>query len=268
MSQSPPSEGHSPSEAVHPQTFQQPESEIHPLTSDRSRSHTMDPSPTSASVISVQSIQSLEREERRIRRGKLTAEEALKLRETRLRDVQDPESIIRQSRKISKSMSESPSTPLPPTSKNTNPTGTAETSKVVDQGGIKVMNERDVASDEEELSQTVLGIALESSEGRSHHPRWQTSSIVRPRDTSLQIPSTMDAAFTNADWDEVHRVFPDATMILYSYPFCVICGVTPPNEPVSVKGLITEFYDNIEEYSYLPCDCGNPLVPDPPRKKV
>src|SRR5271169_5238493 len=97
--------------------------------------------------------------------------------------------------------------------------------------------------------------------------RWQTSSIVRPRDTSLQIPSTMDAAFTNEDWDEVHRVFPDATMILYSYPFCVICGITPPNEPVSVKGLITEFYDNIEQYSYLPCDCGNPLVPDPLEKR-
>jgi len=97
-------------------------------------------------------------------------------------------------------------------------------------------------------------------------PRWQTSSIVRRRDPSTPIPSTMDAAFTNEDWDEVHRVFPDATMILYSYPFCVICGVTPPDEPVSVKGLITEFYDNIEEYSYLPCDFGNPLVPDPLEK--
>ena len=80
-------------------------------------------------------------------------------------------------------------------------------------------------------------------------PRWQTSPIVRRRDPSTPIPSTRDAAFTNEDWDEVHRVFPDAAMILYSYPFCVICGVTPPDEPVSVKGLITEFYDNIEEYS-------------------
>ena len=164
-------------------------------------------------------------------------------------------------------MSESPSTPLSPSSKDTNPTGTAETSKVFDQGDIKVVNETDIAPDEDELSQRVMGITLESSEGQSHHPRWQTSSIVRPRDTSLQIPSTMDVAFTQEDWDEVHRVFPDATIILYSYPFCVICGVTPPNEPVSVKGLITEFYDNIEEYSYLPCDCGNPLIPDPLEKR-
>ena len=164
-------------------------------------------------------------------------------------------------------MPESPSTPLSPSSRDTNPTGTAETSKAVDQGDIKDVNETDVASDEDELSQKAIGVALESSEGQSPHPRWQTSSIVRPRDTSLQIPSTMDLAFPNEDWDEVHRVFPDTTMILYSYPFCVICGVTPPNEPVSVKCLITDFYDNIEEYSYLPCDCGNPLVPDPLEKR-
>jgi hypothetical protein len=163
-------------------------------------------------------------------------------------------------------MSESPSTLLPPSEEDTNPSGTTERSKLVDQGDIKDVNETEVASDEDELSQTVMGIGLESSEGQSNHPRWKTSSIVRPRDTSLQIPSTMDVAFTNEDWHEVHRIFPDSTMILYSYPFCVICGVTPPDEPVSVKGLITEFYDNIEDYSYLPCDCGDPLVPDPLEK--
>jgi hypothetical protein len=114
------------------------------------------------------------------------------------------------------------------------------------------VNETEVAPDQDGLIQRVMGIAHESSEGQNHRPRWQTSSIVRPRDTSLHIPSTMDAAFTNENWDEVHRVFSDATMILYYYPFCVICGIAPPNEPVSVKGLITEFYDNIEQYSYLP----------------
>ena len=46
------------------------------------------------------------------------------------------------------------------------------------------------------------------------------------------------------------------TQFLYSYPVSVICEVT-------VKGLITEFYDNIDEHSYLPCDCG--LVPDQPQ---
>ena len=219
MSQSPPPKGHSPveeKETAHSQSVQQPESEVHPLTSDRSRSRTRYPSSTSASVTSVRSIQSLEREERRIRRGRLTAEEALKLREAGLRDVQDPESIIRQSRKASKSMPESPSTPLSPSSRDTNPTGTAETSKAVDQGDIKDVNETDVASDEDELSQKAIGVALESSEGQSPHPRWQTSSIVRPRDTSLQIPSTMDLAFPNEDWDEVHSVFPDATFVLLS----------------------------------------------------
>src|SRR5271170_4707496 len=98
--------------------------------------------------------------------------------------------------------------------------------------------------------------------------KYRGSSLVRHRNMSFPIPSSADSILTEDDYEEIYRVFPDATIIQESYPFCVIGGATPPESPVSVKGLITEFWDNIDEFQYVPCDLGSPTLPDPMSSRI
>ena len=102
--------------------------------------------------------------------------------------------------------------------------------------------------------------------GKTHdspESKYRGSSLVRHRNMSFPVPSPADTIFTEDDYKEIYRVFPDATIIQESYPFCVIGGATPPESPVSVKGLITEFWDDIDEFQYVPCDLGTPALRDP-----
>jgi hypothetical protein len=109
----------------------------------------------------------------------------------------------------------------------------------------------------------VLVVALTTLQSK-----YRGSSLVRHRNMSFPIPSAADSILTKDDYEEIHRVFPDATIIQESYPVCVIGGATPPESPVSVKGLITEFWDDIDEFQYVPCDLGNPTLPHPMSSRI
>ena len=98
--------------------------------------------------------------------------------------------------------------------------------------------------------------------------KYRGSSLVRHRNISFPIPSAADCFLTDDDYDEIYRIFAEAPIIQEAYPFCVIGGATPPESPVSVKGLITEFWDNIREFPYVPCDLGNPTLPDPMSSRI
>src|SRR5947207_3157342 len=89
------------------------------------------------------------------------------------------------------------------------------------------------------------------------------NSIIHPRDLKARIPLQNEVKFTGDDWKTLRHAFPDASCIQYSYPFIVICGVKPPVEPISVKNIIVEFYDHIDEFMYCPGAGGNPRVADP-----
>ena len=89
------------------------------------------------------------------------------------------------------------------------------------------------------------------------------NTIITARNSHMKTPAQREVGFTKDEWDYIHRCFPAATCIQYSYPFFVICGTTPPVDPISIKGLIVEFYDDIEEFKYCPGLGGNPTVPDP-----
>src|SRR5215471_19127605 len=88
-------------------------------------------------------------------------------------------------------------------------------------------------------------------------------SIIQPRDLKARIPLQNQVKFTGDDWKTLREAFPDATCIQYSYPFIIICGVKPPVEPISVKNIIVEFYDHIDEFMYCPGIGGNPSITDP-----
>ena len=88
-------------------------------------------------------------------------------------------------------------------------------------------------------------------------------NIIHPRDLKARVPLQNEVKFTGDDWKTLRHAFPHASCIQYSYPFIVICGMKPPVEPIAVKNLIVEFYDNIDEFMYCPGIGGNPALADP-----
>ena len=94
-------------------------------------------------------------------------------------------------------------------------------------------------------------------------PRVPSNNIIHPRDLQASVPLQNTVKITADDWKALKDTFPYTTCIQYSYPFVVICGVTPPIEPIAVKNLIVEFYDHIDEFVYCPGVGGNPALADP-----
>jgi hypothetical protein len=92
--------------------------------------------------------------------------------------------------------------------------------------------------------------------------------IIRLQDYKGTVPLQTEVYLTSEDWKVLHANFPTATCIQYSYPYIVICGTVPPPEPITVKGLIVEFYNDISEFQYCPGEVGNPTVKDPLPKWV
>jgi hypothetical protein len=89
------------------------------------------------------------------------------------------------------------------------------------------------------------------------------NSIIQLRDLKAPIRLQNQVKFTDDDWKTLRQAFPDATCIQYSYPFIIICGAKPPVEPISVKNIIVEFYDHIDQFMYCPGVGGNPSLADP-----
>lgn len=87
--------------------------------------------------------------------------------------------------------------------------------------------------------------------------------IIRRQDYKGKVPLQKEVYLTDEDWKVLRANFPTATCIQYSYPFIVICGTVPPPEPITVKGLIVEFYNDISEFQYCPGEVGNPTIKDP-----
>jgi hypothetical protein len=92
--------------------------------------------------------------------------------------------------------------------------------------------------------------------------------IIRLQDYKGTVPLQTEVYLTAEDWKVLHANFPTATCIQYSYPYIVICGTVPPPEPITVKGLLVEFYNDISEFQYCPGEVGNPTVKDPLPKWV
>ena len=89
--------------------------------------------------------------------------------------------------------------------------------------------------------------------------------IILPRDLKKPVPPQSEITITADDFAAVNSRFPGATRLRYVYPYFIIAGVPPPKEPISIKGLITEFWNNIEDFQYSPGHPGNPQLQDPVR---
>ena len=99
-------------------------------------------------------------------------------------------------------------------------------------------------------------------------PQTLVEDIIIPRDFKMKISAQQEIASRKEEREHIHKCFPTATCIQYIYLYVIICRVMPPVEPISIKGLIVEFYHDIKQFKYCPGQGGNPTIPDPlPRWK-
>jgi len=116
---------------------------------------------------------------------------------------------------------------------------------------------------------------LEFSESRFHGtvepahsssdnvPHLQFPDFIFKRGDAPTLPDAKDVYITQSEWESIRVAFPDATSLMYHYPYFIIIGQIPPSDPISIKGLIVEFYERREQYSLMPGHWGIPVLPDP-----
>lgn len=87
--------------------------------------------------------------------------------------------------------------------------------------------------------------------------------LVSPRKMNGYLPLPEEIDFTNSDWESLYQQFPDASEIFYDYPYFIFIGASPPKHPITIKGLIVEFYETLDQYTHVPGEFGKPDLPDP-----
>jgi len=113
------------------------------------------------------------------------------------------------------------------------------------------------------LSPLEFGPSPVTVESAGDVPHLRFPNLIFKREDAPPLPDAKDVFITQSEWESIRATFSEATSLMFHYPYFVIIGQTPPSEPISIKGLIVEFYDKPEQYCLVPGQWGSPVVPDP-----
>ena len=235
------------------------------------------------------SSQSLEPEERRIRRVVITQEEIEELRTTAIHDINpDPPGRPRPPQRPSESdepensQSLTKSQPVPqalPRTRSGRQIRAADETPPEQTVAVQPIAdpvEQTPPQRAEPLATDKPGSSVKNTQPEEHassnpseerEPAQPTEpsypAFIQHRNLRSRLPDPQDIKFTADEWEEIYNLFPTAEEIIYDYPYFIFIAATPPENPITVKGLIVEFYLSRKEYSHMPGQFGRPDLPDP-----